>query len=70
MKQKQQEILEMQIKAHQAAEEAARKEAERQEKLHAQMQKGEGIRRSSAKVGRNEPCPCGSGKKFKQCHGK
>jgi len=22
------------------------------------------------KVGRNEPCPCGSGKKFKQCHGK
>lgn len=24
---------------------------------------------SSAKVGRNEPCPCGSGKKYKQCHG-
>ena len=23
-----------------------------------------------AKVGRNDPCPCGSGKKFKQCHGK
>jgi len=23
-----------------------------------------------APVGRNEPCPCGSGKKFKQCHGK
>jgi len=22
------------------------------------------------KIGRNEPCPCGSGKKFKQCHGK
>jgi preprotein translocase subunit SecA len=22
------------------------------------------------KAGRNEPCPCGSGKKFKQCHGK
>jgi len=21
------------------------------------------------KVGRNDPCPCGSGKKFKQCHG-
>jgi preprotein translocase subunit SecA len=21
------------------------------------------------KVGRNEPCPCGSGKKFKHCHG-
>ena len=26
--------------------------------------------RSSRKVGRNEPCPCGSGKKYKQCHGK
>ena len=22
------------------------------------------------KVGRNEPCPCGSGKKYKKCHGK
>jgi preprotein translocase subunit SecA len=21
------------------------------------------------KVGRNEPCPCGSGKKYKKCHG-
>jgi len=26
--------------------------------------------RQGDKVGRNEPCPCGSGKKFKQCHGK
>jgi preprotein translocase subunit SecA len=26
--------------------------------------------RSQEKVGRNDPCPCGSGKKFKQCHGK
>jgi preprotein translocase subunit SecA len=26
--------------------------------------------REGRKVGRNEPCPCGSGKKFKQCHGK
>ena len=22
------------------------------------------------KVGRNEPCPCGSGKKYKNCHGR
>ena len=22
------------------------------------------------KVGRNDPCPCGSGRKFKNCHGK
>jgi len=26
--------------------------------------------RTNRKVGRNEPCPCGSGKKYKQCHGK
>jgi preprotein translocase subunit SecA len=26
-------------------------------------------RRSAPKVGRNDPCPCGSGKKYKQCHG-
>ena len=25
--------------------------------------------RTEKKVGRNEPCPCGSGKKYKQCHG-
>ena len=25
---------------------------------------------NASKVGRNEPCPCGSGKKYKQCHGK
>jgi len=27
-------------------------------------------RRDQPKVGRNDPCPCGSGKKYKQCHGK
>jgi preprotein translocase subunit SecA len=26
--------------------------------------------RDNAKTGRNDPCPCGSGKKYKQCHGK
>ncbi|MEO6186021.1 MAG: SEC-C metal-binding domain-containing protein, partial [Steroidobacteraceae bacterium] len=25
--------------------------------------------RGERKVGRNEPCPCGSGRKYKQCHG-
>ena len=28
------------------------------------------LRRFGEKVGRNDPCPCGSGKKFKQCHGR
>ena len=31
--------------------------------------KVDAVRRSAPKVGRNDPCPCGSGKKFKQCHG-
>jgi preprotein translocase subunit SecA len=26
--------------------------------------------REAEKIGRNDPCPCGSGKKYKQCHGK
>jgi len=26
--------------------------------------------RDGRKVGRNDPCPCGSGRKYKQCHGK
>ena len=36
---------------------------------------GQGVLAASAgrdepKVGRNDPCPCGSGKKYKQCHGR
>lgn len=33
------------------------------------MAKGETVVRESPKVGRNEPCPCGSGKKYKKCCG-
>lgn len=29
-----------------------------------------GLQQAFGQVGRNEPCPCGSGKKFKHCHGK
>ena len=32
--------------------------------------KGSAPIRVEKKVGRNDPCPCGSGKKYKQCHGK
>lgn len=32
--------------------------------------KVETFRREEPKVGRNDPCPCGSGKKYKKCHGK
>jgi len=44
--------------------EAAADEAARDESQHTPFT------RQGRKVGRNEPCPCGSGKKYKQCHGK
>jgi len=33
-------------------------------------QRPQPLRREAPKVGRNEPCPCGSGKKYKACHGR
>ncbi len=36
----------------------------------AEAQKAQPFIRPGEKVGRNDPCPCGSGKKYKQCHGK
>ena len=56
-------------------------EKARMEMKHAQASNGEQAEeddsasnesfvRSERKVGRNEPCPCGSGKKYKHCHGK
>ena len=33
-------------------------------------EKIETVRRDADKVGRNDPCPCGSGKKYKKCHGR
>lgn len=46
-------------------EESREKKAE-----HTADQKQAPFVRNVPKVGRNEPCPCGSGKKYKQCHGK
>lgn len=39
------------------------------ERLAAHL-RGKMMTPSSGKIGRNEPCPCGSGKKFKHCHGR
>ncbi len=36
----------------------------------AQRKKPETFQRSGKKIGRNDPCHCGSGKKYKQCHGR
>jgi uncharacterized protein len=33
------------------------------------VRRRETVRREGPKIGRNDPCPCGSGRKYKQCHG-
>ena len=48
-------------------EQAMRKAAE---SAGREAQKVETFVRTEKKVGRNDPCPCGSGKKYKQCHGR
>lgn len=69
--QQQEEVERMEAQRRAQAEEAAR---------HAQTQhasaddaeqdeSNQPMVRDERKVGRNEPCPCGSGKKYKQCHG-
>jgi preprotein translocase subunit SecA len=35
----------------------------------AQVQARAQAQQAFANIGRNDPCPCGSGKKFKHCHG-
>ena len=49
-------------------EEGARKAAA--EGVSRKRSKPETFKRNEKKVGRNDPCPCGSGKKYKHCHGK
>jgi preprotein translocase subunit SecA len=58
------------------AEEVERRERRQQMIMSRQQQaaSAEGsvatqVKRDSPKVGRNDPCPCGSGKKYKKCHG-
>ncbi len=60
IKRRQQELLEAQLKAHQEAAAKAENQAQ---------QNAGPIQRTRTKVGRNDPCPCGSGKKYKHCHG-
>ncbi|MCK5072653.1 MAG: preprotein translocase subunit SecA [Bacteriovoracaceae bacterium] len=56
LKARQQKHLEDQIQASKNAQKMA-------------QDGGRTVTRSKNKVGRNDPCPCGSGKKFKHCHG-
>ncbi|MCG9789497.1 preprotein translocase subunit SecA [Vibrio barjaei] len=77
--QQQEEVERMEAQRQAQAEAAAAKahaqhaDAENQLADHSE-ESGDGSQqpmvREERKVGRNEPCPCGSGKKYKQCHGK
>ena len=60
------EELEQQLGSARAEHPQAAEEGEGAE----QDARQEPVTREGRKVGRNEPCPCGSGKKYKQCHGK
>ena len=42
----------------------------REEHITAQAQQNNTIVRTTQKIGRNDPCPCGSGKKYKNCCGR
>ena len=57
---------------HADYEEALAEGDDAQPDAEAQVQgpKGRTFVRQGEKVGRNDPCPCGSGKKYKQCHGR
>jgi len=55
------------------AEQIERKRRRAEFVLSQQNNGGDGasrqVKRDTPKIGRNDPCPCGSGKKFKKCHG-
>lgn len=75
--QQQEEVERMEAQRRAQAEEAARRQQFQHQAAENQLADEEGqaegnqpMVRQERKVGRNEPCPCGSGKKYKQCHGK
>ena len=66
-------LSKVQIRAEsdvEAVEEQHRKAEEVPMDFQHQSSPGSNEQQQSPRVGRNEPCPCGSGKKYKQCHGK
>ena len=52
-----------------AIEELVASVADLADLTHDERYRVETVRRDTPKVGRNDPCPCGSGKKYKHCHG-
>ncbi|WP_018693498.1 preprotein translocase subunit SecA [Algicola sagamiensis] len=67
----------VEVRAQEEVDAVERQNRERAEQLqqqqnlsHSDSPEGGPVFRDGQKVGRNDPCPCGSGKKYKQCHGK
>ncbi|ELI0377223.1 preprotein translocase subunit SecA [Vibrio cholerae] len=69
--QQQEEVERMEAQRRAQAEEAARHAQAQHARADdaEQDESNQPMVRDERKVGRNEPCPCGSGKKYKQCHG-
>ena len=44
-------------------------DAEKQKELYKEQKASQTVRNEGPKIGRNDPCPCGSGKKYKKCCG-
>ncbi|BDY06669.1 preprotein translocase subunit SecA [Ferrimonas sp. YFM] len=66
-------LSKVRVQTQSEVDEMEAKRREQEEALAAQRNYSgapEGEEAPQPKVGRNEPCPCGSGKKYKQCHGK
>ena len=66
---KPQEVANVQYQHADFDEALANPAADISEEEKAQLAGGKPVMREGVKVGRNDPCPCGSGKKYKQCHG-
>ncbi|MBN1636297.1 MAG: preprotein translocase subunit SecA [Deltaproteobacteria bacterium] len=68
--------LERLFKVHIQKQEEVERISQRERKQRMQMGRGVGsetpatVKRDGKKIGRNDPCPCGSGKKYKQCCGR
>ena len=63
------EVEQVEAQRRAEAERIAQKQKYSHDEADEQAETGGTVVRTERKVGRNEPCPCGSGKKYKQCHG-
>jgi preprotein translocase subunit SecA len=63
-------VFYLQVRPHQEVPEEARPAQQQMVLSHGGGGSSQPVQRKNGKVGRNDPCPCGSGKKFKKCCGK